>query len=88
MEKMYTFEAHNDFIRWITIHPTLPYLLTSSDDGHIKVFDYDKDFKNIKDYESHTHYVMMTAINPRDTNTFASACLDKTVKVWNLAQNT
>ena len=28
---------------------------------------------------------MMTAINPRDTNTFASACLDKTIKVWNLA---
>ncbi len=26
----------------------------------------------------------MTAINPRDPNTFASVSLDKTVKVWNI----
>lgn len=29
----------------------------------------------------------MTAINPRDPQTFASACLDKTIKVWNLSTN-
>ena len=27
---------------------------------------------------------MSIAINPKDQNTFASACLDRTVKVWNL----
>lgn len=27
---------------------------------------------------------MGMAINPKDTNTFASACLDRTVKIWNL----
>jgi len=27
---------------------------------------------------------MGLAINPKDTNTFASACLDRTVKIWNL----
>lgn len=53
MEKIKSFEAHKDFIRWITVHPTYPYILTSSDDGHIKVFDYDKDFRNIKDYDQH-----------------------------------
>ena len=26
-------------------------LITSSDDGHIKVFDFNKDFKCIKDYD-------------------------------------
>ncbi|VDL75043.1 unnamed protein product [Nippostrongylus brasiliensis] len=31
---------------------------------------------------SHTHYVMQVAINPKDNNTFATASLDKTVKVW------
>jgi WD40 repeat protein len=28
------------------------------------------------------------AINPKDTNTFASACLDKTVKIWSLGSST
>jgi coatomer subunit beta' len=31
---------------------------------------------------------MGLAINPKDTNTFASACLDRTVKVWNLGSST
>ena len=35
-------------------------------------------------FEGHTHYIMALAINPKDTQTFASACLDHTVKVWSL----
>jgi coatomer subunit beta' len=30
----------------------------------------------------HTHYVMQLVINPKDNNTFATASLDKTIKVW------
>ena len=32
-------------------------------------------------FESHSHYVMQCVFNPKDTNTFASASLDRTVKV-------
>ena len=35
-------------------------------------------------YEGHTHYVMNIALNPKDTNTFTSACLDRTVKMWSI----
>lgn len=31
---------------------------------------------------------MFLAINPKDTNTFASACLDRTVKIWSLGSST
>nr|POF00934.1 coatomer subunit beta' [Quercus suber] len=31
---------------------------------------------------------MGLAINPKDTNTFASACLDRTVKIWSLGSST
>lgn len=31
---------------------------------------------------------MSLAINPKDTNTFASACLDRTVKIWSLGSST
>lgn len=50
----------------------------------IKLWDWDKDFENILTFEGHVHYVMMIKINPRDTNTFASASLDRTIKVWGL----
>lgn len=36
-------------------------------------------------YEGHTHYIMSLSFNPKDSNTFISACLDRTVKVWSLA---
>jgi coatomer subunit beta' len=39
-------------------------------------------------FEGHGHYVMGLAINPKDTNTFASACLDRTVKIWSLGSST
>lgn len=35
-------------------------------------------------FEGHTHYIMNVAFNPKDSNQFASACLDRTVKVWSL----
>lgn len=38
-------------------------------------------------FEGHAHYVMSLAINPKDTNTFASACLDRTVKIWSLGSS-
>jgi coatomer subunit beta' len=31
---------------------------------------------------------MNIAINPKDTNTFASACLDRTVKIWSIGSST
>ncbi|KAL4586449.1 hypothetical protein LXL04_011085 [Taraxacum kok-saghyz] len=31
-------------------------------------------------FEGHSHYVMQVTINPKDTNTFASASLDRTIK--------
>ena len=32
-------------------------------------------------FEGHAHYVMMVKFNLKDTNTFASASLDRTIKV-------
>ena len=81
MEKVKTFEAHSDYIRCIAVHPTLSLLLTSSDDMTIRLWDWEKAWGNTMTFEGHSHYVMMVAFNPRDTNTFASASLDRTIKV-------
>lgn len=87
-EKVAAFEAHPDYIRCLAVHPTLPLVLTASDDMTIKAWDWDKGWKNVQTYEGHTHYIMNLAINPKDPNTFASACLDRTVKMWSLSSPT
>lgn len=83
-EKITSFEAHPDYIRSIAVHPTQPFVLTASDDMTIKLWDWEKGWKCVQVFEGHSHYVMGMSINPKDTNTFASACLDRTVKIWNL----
>ena len=42
MEKIKDFEAHSDYIRYVEVHPSLPYFLTSSDDMTIKCWDWDR----------------------------------------------
>jgi coatomer subunit beta' len=41
----------------------------------------------IQIYEGHSHYVMQVEFNPKDPNTFASASLDRSIKVWGLTSN-
>lgn len=87
-EKITSFEAHPDYIRAIVVHPTQPFVLTASDDMTIKLWDWERGWKCVQTFEGHSHYVMGLAINPKDTNTFASACLDRTVKIWSLGSST
>ncbi|XVE88942.1 hypothetical protein DITRI_Ditri19aG0110200 [Diplodiscus trichospermus] len=84
MEIVKEIEAHTDFIRSLAIHPTLPYVLSSSDDKLIKLWDWEKAWICSRVFEGHEHYVMQVAFNPKDLNTFASASLDGTLKIWNL----
>lgn len=40
------------------MHPVLPYVLTSSDDMLIKLWDWDKGWSCVQVFEGHSHYVM------------------------------
>ncbi len=89
MERVFMFEAHTDYIRALAVHPTLPLMLSSSDDMLIKLWSFEHAqvggaWDCVQTFEGHTHYVMQVEFNPKDTNTFASASLDRTVKVWGL----
>lgn len=86
-EKVVAFEAHPDYIRHLAVHPSQPYVLTTSDDMTIKMWDWEKGWKNVMVFEGHSHFVMQVAFNPKDLNTFASASLDKTIKVWSLGSS-
>lgn len=87
LERVHSFEAHSDYVRCIAVHPTQPYILTSSDDLLIKLWNWDRNWACQQVFEGHKHYVMQIVINPKDNNTFASASLDATVKVWQLGSS-
>ena len=76
------FADHTDYIRDLVVHPTQPYVLSCSDDDTIKLFDWDKNWNKVNTFMDHDHYIMQLAINPKDPNMFASASLDRTVKIW------
>jgi coatomer subunit beta' len=84
MEKIKDVEAHADYIRFVEIHPAMPYVLSSSDDMSMKLWNWEQNWDCTATFEGHAHYVMMCKFNPKDTNTFASASLDRTIKVWGL----
>ncbi|VAI45381.1 unnamed protein product [Triticum turgidum subsp. durum] len=84
MDKVKVFEAHTDYIRCVAVHPTQPFVLSSSDDMLIKLWDWDKGWACTHIFEGHSHYVMQVTFNPKDTNTFASASLDRTIKIWSI----
>uniref|UniRef100_A0A3B4AGK3 Coatomer subunit beta' n=1 Tax=Periophthalmus magnuspinnatus TaxID=409849 RepID=A0A3B4AGK3_9GOBI len=88
LERVHMFEAHADYIRCIAVYPSQPYILTSSDDMLIKLWDWEKKWLCCQVFEGHTHYVMQIVINPKDNNQFASASLDRTIKVWQLGSKT
>lgn len=86
MKEVKSFQAHADYIRYLEVHPSQPYLLTCSDDMSIKLWDWEKNWEHTQTFEGHSHYVMMVKFNPKDTNTFASASLDGSIKVWSLGR--
>ena len=63
------------------LHITSHILPQFADDMLIKLWDWEKKWTCTQVFEGHTHYVMQIVINPKDNNTFASASLDRTVKV-------
>ncbi|KAL7299310.1 hypothetical protein TKK_0007889 [Trichogramma kaykai] len=88
LERVHAFEAHSDYVRCIIVHPVQPFILTSSDDMQIKLWNWEKQWLCQQVFDGHTHYVMQIVFNPKDNNTFASASLDRTLKVWQLGSST
>jgi len=54
----------------------------------IKLWNWEKSWTCQQVFEGHTHYVMQIVFNPKDNNTFASASLDRTVKVSDTVSKT
>jgi WD40 repeat protein len=67
----------------LAVHPTEPFVLSSCG-GYIQLWDWDKNWECIQTFEKQGYltFELELAFNPKDTNEFASASTDLTVKVW------
>lgn len=88
MEKLKQIECHSDFLRDIQVHATLPLVLTASDDAVLKLWNWDDNWSLLQTFEGHSHYVMQCCWSPKDAYAFASASLDKSIRVWQISVQT
>ncbi|KAK8813244.1 hypothetical protein WA158_002836 [Blastocystis sp. Blastoise] len=88
LDQVACFIAHQDFIRALDVHETKPYIITCSDDMVIKLWDWDHNFNLVRTYEGHNYFIMSVKFNPKDPNSFATASLDRTIKIWTISSTT
>ncbi|KAL6595041.1 hypothetical protein ACP70R_048144 [Stipagrostis hirtigluma subsp. patula] len=66
------YRAHQGQVRSLAVHPTHPYLLSSSDDKSIKLWNWDNKWEQIREFKGHLSPVLQVMFSPKDTSQFAS----------------
>ncbi|RUS29803.1 kinase-like domain-containing protein [Jimgerdemannia flammicorona] len=81
--------GHRNARRCITFHETAPIVLTSSDDGMIRQWDYSTPTKwtLTTTHRGHSKAIHCIAFNPKDPDMFATASNDRTVKIWTVKRH-
>lgn len=74
-------EAHDNSVFSLMIHPDGKYLLSGSRDAHFNVWDLQNDYRQIKHIPAHNFTINYFALAP-DGNHFLTASRDKTIKLW------
>nr|XP_051220985.1 uncharacterized protein LOC127339143 [Lolium perenne] len=87
-EDVKSFDAHDSCITTLAVHPTSPFVLSSSeDDDHmIKLWDWGNGWK-CTEFGGHTDRVMQVTVNLENNDSFASASLDGTIKIWSICSD-
>jgi WD40 repeat protein len=71
-EEVMKLEAHDAAVKSLAVHPTRPFLLSSSKDTLIKLWNWDNGWACTREFEPHWITVRHLAFNPRHTDSFAS----------------
>jgi len=75
-------EAHDGHgIMSLAVNPTHSFVLSASDDHMIKFWDWTNGWQCTRTFEGHDDTVTQVMFDPRNSESFASASLDHTVKV-------
>ena len=85
-QKLYQFQAHNDFIRRVLYNDLTKEIISCSDEKNIIVWEFDEklnSYNNKREWREHSHFVMDMKLNPKEEGYFTSCSMDKTIKIWN-----
>jgi coatomer subunit beta' len=82
MEEVGNFEAHEDHIMCLAVNATYSFLLSASSDHLIKLWDWNKGWECMRIFDGHYNRVTQVMFNPKNSINFASASLDRRVKVF------
>lgn len=85
MKIVTSFDALSNQVTSLAVHPTQPYVLSTSYDLIIKMWDWENGWKCTRVFkEEHSSSVMQVAFNPKDTTVFTSVSKDLTLKIWSV----
>ncbi|XP_047045880.1 serine/threonine-protein kinase PKH3-like [Lolium rigidum] len=89
MEEVDEIEAHDGHgIMCLAVNPTSSCVLSASDDHTIKLWDWTNEWKCTQTFEGHDDAVIQVIFDPRNSESFASVSLDRTIKIWNINSGT
>ncbi|XP_037472105.1 tyrosine-protein kinase JAK2-like isoform X2 [Triticum dicoccoides] len=78
-------EAHDSHrIVYLAVNSTHSFVLSTSDDHKIKLWDWTNEWQCTRTFEGHNDRVTQVMFNPRNSESFASASLDHTIKIWDI----
>jgi len=81
-------EAHESEITSLAVHPACPLVLSGSKDHLIKLWDWEKGWECTRTFEGHSDRITQVIFNAvGDTDSFASASLDHTIRIWDISSS-
>lgn len=85
MQQIKSFKALTQQITSLAIHPTKPYVLATSYNFKIGMWDWKNGWESVQKFKKeHSGSVMQIAFDPEDDNAFASVSKDGTIKIWSV----
>ena len=81
LNERFTLAGHEFGANSVAWHPTKPVLVSGGKDGHIRLWRTDSNFEPLHAFPAHKDTIYRLAFSP-DGSMCASACRDKTAKVW------
>jgi len=84
-QEVANFEAHEGEVTSLAVHPSCPLVLSASDDHLIKLWNWEKGWECTQTFEGHSDTVTQVIFNTVDSDSFASASLDHTIRIWDIS---